>query len=238
MNETSTDPKIKKGAMRWLLRETFGNLFLIAILFSIVGRWDWWNGWALSGIYILWSLGTALFILPVNPVMLAERQITGVKQGSRKWDMFLVLLMGVMLFATYIIACLDARFGWSAQVPLWLELTALGICILGYDVLLLWSMIVNSFFTAIVRIQTERDHRVISSGPYRLVRHPGYLGTILCFLFTPLLLGSWWALIPACAVGVVLVVRTGREDRFLQAELPGYRDYTHKTPFRLLPGIW
>lgn len=238
MNPSPHDPKTTRGAIRWLLRETLGNLFLIALLFGIVGRWDWWNGWAMSAIYILWSLGTVIFILPVNPQMLAERQLSGIKDGSKKWDMTLVMLMGVFMFATYILACLDVRNGWSPAIPLGMQIAALVVCFLGYDVLLLWSMVVNAFFTAIVRIQTERGHRVVRSGPYRFVRHPGYLGTILFDLFSPLVLGSLLALIPSVAAALVLVVRTAREDEILQKELPGYREYTEKTRYRLIPGLW
>ena len=238
MKETTSKKTEKIGAMRWLFRETFGNLFLIVILFTIVGRWDWWNGWALSAVYILWSLGSILFILPVNPQMLAERQISGVKSGAKKWDMVMVTIMGIMLFATYITACLDVRLGWSPVLPIGLEIAALVICILGYAVLLLWSMIVNSYFTAVIRIQRERNHTTITSGPYRFVRHPGYLGTILCYLFTPVLLGSLWAIIPALGAILVLILRTKREDKTLREELPGYEEYTKKTRFRLIPSIW
>lgn len=238
MNENTNQQQVKRGALRWVMRETFGNLFLIAILFGIVGRWDWWNGWALCCIYIIWSLGSVIFILPVNPEMLAERHLRGVKSGAKQWDIKMVTLMGAFVFVMYITCCLDVRFGWSPTMPPGLVITGLVLCVLGYDVLLLWSMIVNSFFTAIIRIQSERNHRVINSGPYRLVRHPGYLGTILCYLFTPLLLGSYWGIIPAVGAAIVLIVRTGREDNTLRAELPGYEEYAQQTRFRLVPGIW
>ncbi len=236
MNETPKDGKIKTGAMRWLLRETFGNLFLIAILFGIVGRLNWWNGWALAAIYLLWSLGSIIFILPVNPQMLAERSRP--KAGFKNWDFVLVSTMGIMVLATYIVACLDVRLGWSQQMPVGIVIVAAVVCAFSYDVILQWSMVVNAFFTAIVRIQTEREHRVVTSGPYAFVRHPGYLATILFYVFTPLLLGSWWGLIPSMLAGLVLIVRTGLEDRTLQAELPGYKEYTLQTHYRLVPGIW
>ncbi|PKN93911.1 MAG: isoprenylcysteine carboxyl methyltransferase [Chloroflexi bacterium HGW-Chloroflexi-6] len=230
------DPKIKKGALRWLLRETIGNLVLILILFGLVGRWDWWNGWALSAIYILWSLGSIIFILPVNPQMLAERSRP--QKGAKKWDLVMVSMMAVFLFATYIVACLDVRFGWATPFPLWVQITGFAAAVLGYDVILMWSMVSNAYFTAIIRIQSDRQHTVATGGPYRFVRHPGYVGTILCYLATPFLLGSPWAVIPAVLAAGVLVVRTGLEDKTLQAELPGYQEYTQQTRFRLIPGIW
>jgi protein-S-isoprenylcysteine O-methyltransferase Ste14 len=230
------DPKIKKGAMRWLLRETIGNLFLILMLFGIVGRWDWWNGWALSIVYILWSLGTVIFILPVNPQMLAERARP--QKGGKKWDVAMVGAMGVFVLITYTLACLDVRFGWARPFPLPVQIIGLIVAIFGYDVLVVWSMIANVFFTAIIRIQTDRQHTVATGGPYRFVRHPGYVGTILCYLATPFLLGSPWALIPAVLASITLVVRTALEDKTLQNELPGYKEYASQTRYRLLPGIW
>jgi protein-S-isoprenylcysteine O-methyltransferase Ste14 len=226
----------KKGALRWLLRETIGNLVLILILFGLVGRWDWWNGWALSAVYILWSLGSIIFILPVNPQMLAERSRP--QKGAKKWDVAMVSAMSVFLLATYIIACLDVRFGWATPFPLWAQITGLVAAVLGYDVILMWSMVSNAYFTAIVRIQTDRQHTVATGGPYRFVRHPGYVGTILCYLATPFLLGSLWAMIPAVLAAGVLVVRTGLEDKTLHEELPGYLEYAQQTRYRLVPGIW
>jgi protein-S-isoprenylcysteine O-methyltransferase Ste14 len=104
--------------------------------------------------------------------------------------------------------------------------------------LLVWSMVANAYFSLIVRIQADRSHQVVSSGPYRFVRHPGYLGSILFFLSTSLLLGSWWALIPGAAAALLIVIRTALEDRTLHAELPGYADYVERVRYRLLPGIW
>jgi protein-S-isoprenylcysteine O-methyltransferase Ste14 len=235
--ETKThDPKVKTGAMRWLLRETIGNLFLIAILFGIVGRWDWWNGWAMSAIYLLWSAGTIIFILPVNPQMLAERSRP--QPGAKKWDMVMVGTMGVFLMAAYVVACLDVRYGWAAPFPLWAQIAGVVVAVLGYDVLIVWSMAVNAFFSTIVRIQTDRQHAVVSSGPYRFVRHPGYVATILFYLATPFVFGSTWSMLPALLAAAVIVIRTALEDKTLQAELPGYKEYAERVRFRLLPGIW
>jgi protein-S-isoprenylcysteine O-methyltransferase Ste14 len=230
------NPNPKKGALRWLLRETIGNLVLILILFGLVGRWDWWNGWALSAVYILWSLGSVIFILPVNPQMLAERSRP--QKGAKKWDLAMVSAMSVFLLATYIIACLDVRFGWATPFPLWVNIAGLVTAILGYNGLLMWSMVSNAYFTAIIRIQTDREHRVATGGPYRFVRHPGYVGTILFYLATPFLLGSQWAVIPAALSCVILVIRTSLEDKTLHEELPGYKEYAQQTRYHLIPGIW
>lgn len=165
LSQTSGKIDVRRGAIRWLIRETLGNLFLIAILFGVVGRWDWWMGWALVAVYITWTAATAIFILPVNAAMLAERARP--HAGTKKWDMALLGMMGILVIVAYVIASLDVRWGWSPQFPL---------AVLGHDVLLVWAMVANAFFVATVRIQTDHNQMVVSSGPYRYVRHPGYAG--------------------------------------------------------------
>lgn len=237
MNTNSTqDSKVRIGAIRWLVRETLGNLILIAILFGIVGRWNWWMGWAFSGIYILWSVSTAILILPSNPAMLAERSRP--HADTRKWDMALLGLMGLFLVAEYVIASLDVRLSWSPQLPLTLQVIGLVAAIVGYDFLLVWAMVSNAFFVATVRIQSDRQHTVASSGPYRYVRHPGYLGTLLLHLGVPFMLNSLWAIIPAIMLTLVLIARTALEDKTLHAELSGYKEYAEHVRYRLLPGVW
>ena len=237
MNTNSTqDSKVRIGAIRWLVRETLGNLILIAILFGIVGRWDWWMGWALSVIYILWTVSTAILILPVNPAMLAERARP--HADVKKWDMALLGAMGLLMVAEYAIASLDVRWSWSPPLPLVLQGIGLVVAILGYDFLLVWAMVSNAFFVATIRIQTDRQHSVASSGPYRYVRHPGYLGTLLLHLGVPFMLNSLWAIIPAIMLTLVLIARTALEDKTLHAELSGYKEYAERVRYRLLPGLW
>jgi protein-S-isoprenylcysteine O-methyltransferase Ste14 len=237
MNTNSKqDAKIRIGAIRWLVRETLGNLILIAILFGVVGRWDWWMGWVLSAIYIVWSASTAILILPVNPAMLAERARPGA--DTKKWDVVALGVMGLMMVGQYVVASLDVRFGWSPQLPVVLKAIGVVAAVVGYDVLLVWAMVSNAFFVATVRVQTERGHTVVSGGPYRFVRHPGYLGSILLHWGVPFMLNSLWAIIPAVLVTVVLVVRTKLEDETLYAELAGYEEYAGRVRYRLLPGVW
>ncbi|HEY6073427.1 MAG TPA: isoprenylcysteine carboxylmethyltransferase family protein, partial [Anaerolineales bacterium] len=110
--------------------------------------------------------------------------------------------------------------------------------VLGNDILLVWAMVSNAFFVATVRIQTDRQQTVSSGGPYRYVRHPGYLGALLLHLGVPFMLNSLWALIPAILIALVLIVRTAMEDQTLHAELPGYKEYAQRVRYRLLPGVW
>jgi protein-S-isoprenylcysteine O-methyltransferase Ste14 len=135
------------------------------------------------------------------------------------------------------LATLDAgRMGWS-DVALWVIGTGYILLISGVAVTA-WAQAVNPFFEPGVRIQTERAQRVITSGPYRVVRHPGYIAAIAMFIGIPLALASWWALLPAALATALLVVRTSLEDRLLKAELSGYVEYARRTRYRLLPGLW
>jgi protein-S-isoprenylcysteine O-methyltransferase Ste14 len=140
-------------------------------------------------------------------------------------------------FPLVIVAGLDHRFGWSPEFPLWLIVLGLILIALGYA-FGVWAFVENRFFSSTVRIQTDRGHVVCDSGPYRIVRHPGYAGNILPLLGIVLALGSVWTLIPAAVALIIAVIRTTLEDQTLQEELPGYRDYARRVHYRLLPGIF
>jgi protein-S-isoprenylcysteine O-methyltransferase Ste14 len=193
-------------------------------------------GWALVGLYAVWVAATALVLIPNNPELLIERT-TRRKEGIKTWDTVLLSIVGLTTIAKYILAGFDVRLGWTAQMPLALQIAALIVAALGYA-LGTWAMAANAFFSKVVRIQEDRDHAVATGGPYRYVRHPGYIGTIVFELATPIMLGSLWALIPGGLAALLFVVRTALEDRTLQEELDSYRDYARRVRYRLLPGIW
>jgi protein-S-isoprenylcysteine O-methyltransferase Ste14 len=132
---------------------------------------------------------------------------------------------------------LDIRFRWSQQIPLALRIAASGIATLGLLVTD-WAVVSNKFFSGVVRIQKERGHTVVTRGPYRYIRHPGYAGAILHNIATPVILSSLWGLLPAGFVVCVTIIRTVLEDRTLQEELDGYKAYAKRVPYRLLPSIW
>jgi protein-S-isoprenylcysteine O-methyltransferase Ste14 len=136
-----------------------------------------------------------------------------------------------------IVAGLDIRHGWSPRVPPTLQVAALAVAA-GGNLISIWATAVNKFYSRFVRIQKERGHVVVSDGPYRYVRHPGYLGQIIFSLASALALGSVWALIPSSLFAALLVVRTALEDRTLQDELEGYKEYTQRVRHRLIPYIW
>ncbi len=140
-------------------------------------------------------------------------------------------------FPLAIVAGLDHRFGWSAAFPIWLNVIGLILIATGYG-LAVWALAENRFFSSMVRIQTDRGHAVCDSGPYRIVRHPGYAGNILPLAGIVLALSSVWTLIPAAAALCIVVIRTALEDRTLRDELPGYLEYTRRVRSRLIPGIY
>jgi len=158
-------------------------------------------------------------------------------KGTKRWDFVWGSIFGPILLAVHVVAGLDAiRFEWSTMSPL---LWPIGLILfVSGAALLSWSMGVNPFFEKTVRIQTERGHRVIDTGPYAFVRHPGYVGFSGWCVSAPLLLGSWWAFLPAILSVIGLVVRTALEDRTLRQDLEGYAAYSERVRYRLLPGIW
>lgn len=138
---------------------------------------------------------------------------------------------------TLIVCGLDVRFGWRPEIPLSIQIVAFVLMALG-SLLGTWAMSVNRFFSGVVRIQTDRGHTVVTDGPYRFIRHPGYAGGVVANLTGPLALGSVWALIPSALVVLLTVVRTALEDKTLREELPGYQEYTQRVRYRLLPWVW
>jgi protein-S-isoprenylcysteine O-methyltransferase Ste14 len=146
--------------------------------------------------------------------------------------------MGISLsFPLVIVAGLDHRFGWSPLFPTWLNILGIVLIAFGYAIAV-WALAENRFFSGVVRIQTERGHVVCDSGPYRIVRHPGYAGNILPLPGIVLALSSAWTLIPVAVALIIAMIRTELEDRTLQEELPGYREYSQRVRYRLFPGIY
>lgn len=204
------------------------------ILFGSAGRLDLPMAWIVLGVHLV---ATEVVTLKADPGLIEERSFGGKKPGVKGWDRRIVLLTVIFGFIALMVAGLDLRFGWSGAVPLNLQLPALAAFVLGY-VLVSQATLANTFFSAVVRIQEDRGHTTVTSGPYRYIRHPGYAGLMLCVIAQPVALGSYYALIPAIITVAILLVRTGLEDRTLKKELTGYEDYAHFVRYRLLPGVW
>ena len=224
-----------KLIIRFAIREIMGTAFLGVALFWSAGRAYWWPGWALIAVTLVWVAATLIVILRFNPDLLAER--LGPRKGAKPWDTAIMGIVGIATLLRLIVAGLDQRYGWTGGVSLAAQIAALLVSVLGYA-LVVWATASNAFFSQIVRIQSERGHAVATAGPYRFIRHPAYVGTILFELAVPVLLASWWSLIPGGLNAVCFVLRTSLEDRTLQDELPGYKDYAQGVRYRLLPGIW
>lgn len=171
---------------------------------------------------------------------MAERERTRSLKPTdiKSWDKILGPLMALTLsFPLVIVAGLDHRFGWSPEFSTWLNITGIFMVALGFA-FSAWALAENRFFSTLMRIQTDRGHVVCDSGPYRIVRHPGYAGSLVATPGIVLALGSAWTLIPAGVAFVVSVIRTALEDRTLQNELAGYQEYTNRVRYRLLPGVY
>ena len=212
-------------------------LILYAIpLFLAAGDLSWWNAWAFVGINFISIAFINLVIYKNNPDLSRER--ASARQATKKWDKILVgLLVGLMPLVTNIIAGLDRRFAWTGIISR--EESIVGLLVFAASTgLVVWSMWVNKFFSSHYHIQSERGHVVIKSGPYALVRHPGYLGMLLGTLSLPILLESIPALWLGMVSSVLIFFRTSLEDRALQKDLPGYREYIQETRYRLVPFIW
>jgi protein-S-isoprenylcysteine O-methyltransferase Ste14 len=205
---------------------------IAVILFLSSGRLDWVWAWVYLAVGVLILMINAK-VLP--PELIAERG--EIKEDAEPWDRWISLPIGIFTLGTFVIAGLDQRFGWTPPLAPVVQIACLILYALAQG-LFTWAMASNKFFSAVVRIQMEREQTVATGGPYRYVRHPGYLGYILSWVTTALALGSLWALISTVLMTITMAIRTALEDRTLQEKLPGYKEYSQKVHYRLLPGIW
>lgn len=210
---------------------------LVGLMFAAAGTFVWPALWILLGFYFLTTGGWMVWLRHRDPGLLKERMTGRTRPDVKAWDKKIIRAYTVLLSIMLIVAPLDAvRFRWSRVPFLPRALALLGL-------FAAWGLViaafrVNAFLAECVRIQSERGHTVCSTGPYRIVRHPMYVGVILTILCIPALLGSLYALIPAALIAALFVLRTGLEDKTLRAELPGYAEYARDVRWRLVPGIW
>lgn len=207
-------------------------------LFLGAGTWQWDWAWVFSAVLLAGWVALSLVLARVNPEILNERgKRLKALTGTKRWDWLIMSGYSILLIVTPLLAGFDYRYGWSVPTPDALKLIGLAALVIGF-VLLTWSMAVNRYFEATVRIQAQRGHHVIDGGPYHFVRHPGYVGVLLHFIAIPLSLGTLVAWIPALIGVALFVARTRLEDDTLKTELPGYAEFATRTRYRLLPGIW
>ncbi len=236
MASPTSKPSLARSGVKRLIEVYVQFLLIGGLLFLSAGRLDWWAAWIYLLAYFVWTLGMTIWGLRHNPELLNERGKWDAGNVKR-WDQLLVPLILIGMLLLFVVAGLDAgRFGWS-QMPLAFQVVgAVGLVV--ESILVAWAMFANTYLSTVARIQSERGHQAVVTGPYRYVRHPMYIGNIIMGLSTPLMLGSWWALLPGSLISALFVVRTALEDRMLQAELPGYKEYAQRVRYRLLPGVW
>jgi protein-S-isoprenylcysteine O-methyltransferase Ste14 len=224
-----------KLVILYILDQILGIVGMGVALFWSAGRIDWWPAWAAIAVWLACFTAMDIIILRFNPDLMAERLVP--PKGAKTWDKAILSILRLTQLVRYILAGLDQRYGWTGGFPLAAQIAALMVCVLSYT-LLIWAMASNTFFSQIVRIQSDRGHTVATVGPYRYVRHPAYVGMIMFELAMPTLLASWWAIIAGGLCAILLILRTALEDHTLLAELTGYTDYARQVRYRLLPGIW
>lgn len=238
-NQHSThENKRRNGWKLWargLLRIAIVVGVMAAILFAAAGRIDWLAAWLLTVLYIVFLMIVMIWGARYAPDLLQERG--RIAPNVKSWDKIINVIYAVLLVILLIIAGLDVgRYGWSEMPLAWQVLGALGLIAAGW--VIWWTMAENAYLSRWARIQEDRGQQVVTSGPYRYIRHPMYAAIILLVICIAIELGSWLALIPGGLIGVLFVIRTALEDRMLHAELAGYREYASHVRYRLVPRIW
>jgi protein-S-isoprenylcysteine O-methyltransferase Ste14 len=234
---TPSKPALLKLGLAHLatLLVTFGMLG--GVLFLSAGRVDWPAAWVILAVYFLIALGAGGWMLRYDPQLLKERQQAITKSNIKKWDRLMVALNLLLSLALYAVIGLDAGRWQFSHVPLVVRSLG-GLAALASFGLSLWAASVNTYMSAQVRIQAERDHHAVTRGPYAHIRHPMYLGMCLLDLGLPLVFGSWLGLLVSLLMIAAVVIRTRLEDATLRGELPGYAEYAAQVRYRLMPGVW
>jgi protein-S-isoprenylcysteine O-methyltransferase Ste14 len=210
-------------------------LFFFLVLFISAGRINYWQGWLYLSMYLLMTLMTVIASIG-NTELMNERFKPG--KGIKKWDKLLLSISAPIYLIMLVVSGLDSgRFHWSPNLHWSLYILAIILTLFGHSFFLIAKR-QNKFFSTVVRIQTERGHTVCDTGLYKIIRHPGYFGMIISTLGFPLLLGSLWSIVPVILSILILLIRTHLEDVTLINELTGYREYTQKIRYRLIPKVW
>ena len=200
-------------------------------------HWDWWEGWTFAILCTLGFVASRWLATRRHPDILIERGRILQQEDAKWWDKILTPIWFICFVLIVVVAGVDKLSGWSPGFSLPVSIISLIIFLAGY-IFGSSAMLENKFFSGMNRIQTERGHHVVSTGPYSVVRHPGYAGSIVSYIAIPFLLGSWWACVPLLLFIGAVILRTSLEDNMLQNELEGYRQYAQRVRYRLFPGIW
>jgi protein-S-isoprenylcysteine O-methyltransferase Ste14 len=236
VNQPNKATDVTRGVVQRMAQVVIQMVVIAGILLAASGKLDWLWLWAYLGVGLVILAFNAIFLVSKDPEAIAERGKVK-REQTKGWDWVITRLLIIPGFGAFIVAGLDERFGWSPAYSSAVHLAALLIWALG-QLMVTWAIASNRFFEQTARIQDERQQTVATGGAYRLVRHPGYAGMIVGWLAFPVALGTLWAFIPAALSVVGFAIRTALEDRMLQEELPGYKEYAQQTRYRLVPGIW
>jgi protein-S-isoprenylcysteine O-methyltransferase Ste14 len=228
----------ESAVMRKLISRTVYYLVALALLlFGSAGTLGWPAAWVYLAMTAVVSIGGGLWLARHDPALLAERLKPVIQRDQKSWDKIFMAVMVALWFGWLVLMGVDAgRFHWS-QVPLIVQIAGAGLIGLG-SYLVYLTFKTNSYAAPVVKIQKERGHRVVTTGPYAYVRHPMYAGALGLVLGAPLLLGSWWGLAGAALLILVMAMRAVLEERALKAELAGYADYAARVRYRLVPHLW
>jgi protein-S-isoprenylcysteine O-methyltransferase Ste14 len=231
-NTLSPNRALAKLLASWLA----GTILTAVLVFSSAGKLDWSLGWLFIA---AWSLLKLVFIIHLrwhDPDLLVER-VTH-HENVQPYDRIIIPIYFVFAFGTIVVAGLDGgRFHWSGELPVSIVISSYIIYLFG-NRLASWAVNSNPFFSAESRLQFERQQKVTNTGPYHFVRHPAYLAAIILWPVTGAMLNSWWATIPGLLTAMMMFIRTVYEDRMLQKELAGYKEYAIQVRYRLFPGVW
>jgi len=229
------DPPNGVVSVRQIATGIFGVIVFSVVWFIIAGRLSWWQGWALLFIIVIYLSVLTWRLFKFNPELLKERNRPA--NVAEAWDRVVMGIYTAALVALWIVSALDGgRYTWSSVPP--------GIQLLGWILLvvagaIIWHvMMINTYLSSWARIQDDRRQKVVQDGIYGYLRHPMYLGCMICFLGIPLVLCSWWSMIPSIIIIGLFIYRTHREDQMLMNGLDGYVEYSKKVKYRIIPGIW
>ncbi len=227
----------KTGIARLIISMTFFVVVIALLPLLVSRRWDWWEAWVYAIVSIVGFVISRWIVWKSNPDLIRERARIMDHKDAATWDKTLVPLLGLGGVMVPLIAGLDALVAGPPPFYLQIKMISLALMLTGF-LLASYALIENRFFSGMVRLQSDRDHYVIKSGPYRWVRHPGYAGSVIAYIATPFFLDSMWSYIPVIFAIIVIVIRTSLEDKFLRTNLMGYTEYAEEVRYRLFPGVW